>query len=445
MSKLFNKLNLEPFFFPEDVIDKAPDAKGINTNDKDDVVKFLGEEDDDEPIDLESKKKDKKEDKEDKKEGKKDKDEDKDEEEDTEEEDEDEEDDDLAELEDDLEEPDEEMLELTTPVSRREILKEFPKLFEKFPYLEKAYYREQQYTKLFPNPSDAKVAIDKADTWDKFENDLGNGDTEKMLTAVKQASPKAFNKLVDNYLETLSKVDKSAYEHVFGNITKHIIYSMVSRGKKNNDEDLVSAAEMLNKFMFNSDEYEPPKKLSTEEDKDSADNKIKNERAEFLKERFGVASSELTDRVNTIFKATIEGNIDKKDSMTPFVKKAATKEALDTLENLINRDTRFKSLVDRLWESAIENNFNKDSMDKLKKAFVSKARTLLPSVLKKARMEASRGTGKKVKDKDENDNDSEDSKDTKESSDRSSRTPRKAAKGSEIPKGMSSLEYLMQD
>lgn len=58
--------------------------------------------------------------------------------------------DELKELEEELEGPKEEDLELTTPVRRKEILKKYPTLFKDFPYLEKAYYREQQFTKYFP-------------------------------------------------------------------------------------------------------------------------------------------------------------------------------------------------------------------------------------------------------------------------------------------------------
>ena len=45
-------------------------------------------------------------------------------------------------------------------VSRREILKEFPELFKKFPYLESAYYRNLQFTEYFSKPEDAKSALD---------------------------------------------------------------------------------------------------------------------------------------------------------------------------------------------------------------------------------------------------------------------------------------------
>jgi hypothetical protein len=52
-------------------------------------------------------------------------------------------DEELKEIEEELEPPTEEQLELVTPVRRKEILTKYPNLFKDFPYLEKAYYREQ--------------------------------------------------------------------------------------------------------------------------------------------------------------------------------------------------------------------------------------------------------------------------------------------------------------
>ena len=64
--------------------------------------------------------------------------------------DDDEEKDDLDDLEEDLKEPDDEDLELMTPARRKDILKEFPDLFKKFPELERSYFRERKYTELLP-------------------------------------------------------------------------------------------------------------------------------------------------------------------------------------------------------------------------------------------------------------------------------------------------------
>jgi hypothetical protein len=408
---------------------------------KDDIIDFLGSDDDkkDDIIPLDDK--DKKDDKDDKKPEKKADDKEKSEED---EEIEDDEDDELKELEEELEEVDEDKLELTTPTSRREILKKYPKLFKDFPNLEKAYYREQEYTKILPTISDAKDAVDKAQTLDKFEQDLVTGNTETILKAVKENTPKSFNKIVDDYLGALSRVDEKAYLHVTGNIVKHTIVAMVQEGRKTQNEALESAAAILNQFVFGSSTFTPPKKLSSDEkpEVDEKEAKITEREKEFTQQRYKTASKELNTKVNNSFKATIEANIDPKESMSDYVKKTASREALEELETLISKDTRFKVIIDKLWERALKEDFSSESVDKIRGAFISKARTLLPSVIKKARNEALKGMGKRVRDNDDEPHPRKGSKKDDESRQRNDSNDRSKR---EVPKGMTSLEFLMSD
>src|SRR6187401_409402 len=111
-----------------------------------------------------------------------------------------EEDDELKEIEEELKGPSEEDLELMTPVRRKEILAKYPKLFKDFPYLEKAYYREQQFTEINPTIEDARVASEKAKIMDIVEREIMSGDITSVLAAAKDENQEAFYKVVDNYL-----------------------------------------------------------------------------------------------------------------------------------------------------------------------------------------------------------------------------------------------------
>lgn len=353
-----------------------------------------------------------------------------------------EEEDELKEIEQELEGPTEEQLELVPPVRRQEILKAYPDLFKKFPYLEKAYYREQQFTEILPTIQDAKEAVDKAQTLDKFERDLVDGNTEKMLKAVKYESPEAFNRIVDNYMTTLASVDKDAHMHVVGNTIKHTIMAMVKESRASDNEALQTAAQILNQFVFGSSDFSPPSQLSKGKTEDnSRDIEFQKKEQAFINKQFDSSRNDLNTRINTTLKNTIDVNIDPKNSMSDYVKRNASREALESLESYIEKDTRFKSLLDRLWEVAFKKNFSKESTDNIKSAYLSKAKTLLPSVIKKARNEALRGIGKHVVDSEEEKSDK---------SPISSGRPRststgKITKASEIPRDMKTLDYLNSD
>jgi len=340
----------------------------------------------------------------------------------------------IKEDEEDKEEIDEE-LDLIAPVKRKEILGKYPQLFKDFPYLERAYYKEQQYTDLLPTIDDAKEAVQKSQMLDRFENDLAQGNTKVILEAIKKTDPESFNRVVDNYLITLEDVDKDAYVHVLGNIMKNTIVSMVQEAKVSANEKLMETANILHQFIFGTSEFKPATKLASDKSPDSAEERLKKDREAFTKERFDTARGDLDTRVKNTIKSTISENIDPKGDMTDYVKKNAIREALEELEGSIESDDRFTQILNGLWKKAFETNFSKPSLDKIRSAYLSKAKMLLPSTIKKVRNEALRGTGHKVKKEDDK-----------------GHLPvsrnvgsRKTSEPKEMSKKMSTLDYLMQD
>lgn len=453
MFKRFSN-NWQPFY----AADSDAGAGGSGEMSKEDIITYLNsDDDDDKDADDKSDDLDEEPDESDKSTKGKDKDksekktrsEKKGEESDDDDSDEDDEDIDLEELEESLEEPDDEKLELVTPVSRARILKKYPNIFKDFPYLEKAYFREQQFTEIFPHPTDAKEALEKAETLDRFERDLFSGNTETILKAIKGETPQAFAKLVDNYLPTLAKIDNDAHTHVVGNVIKQTIMAMVKNGRNSGNEALSTAAQILNQFVFGSSDFEPPQKLSREEPEREDEEKVqlRRERETLIRQRFTEARDDLNTRVNNSIKATIEQNIDPRNTMSDYVRRNAVRDAVEQVDSLIAKDTRFKVIVDKLWERSFKENFSKGSLDNIRKAYVTKAKTLLDTVIKKSRNEALRGMGKRVKeDKDTSDKSSnKDQRRSKSDDDERPRSRNSSGKSPAIPKGMSTLDYLMAD
>ena len=353
--------------------------------------------------------------------------------------------DELAELEDELKPPTEEQLELVTPVRRREILKKYPELFKDFPYLEKAYYREQQFTELLPTIDEAKAAVEKSKILDRFESEIiGQGNTENILRAAREENPQAFLKIVDDYLPALARVDANAYTHVLANVTKHTIIAMVTEARKSNNPALQSAAQILNQYVFGSSDWKPPVQLSQETPENPQQQQINAREQELIRSGFNNTLTDLNTRVNNTLRNTIAEHIDPRKSMTEYVRKNASKDALETLNDLIKKDSRFVSLTDKLWERAVEQNFSQAAKDDIKRAYLSKARTLLPSVIKKARNDALRGMGKRV-----SDDDSEEQTPSKgpiaPGRPRSQSSSGKVKDAKDIPRGMKTLDFLNAD
>jgi len=351
--------------------------------------------------------------------------------------------DELKEIEEEIKLPSEEDLELTTPVRRKEILAKYPTLFKDFPYLEKAYYREQQFTEVFPTIQDARISAEKAQILDAAEKQVMNGDITMFLQAAKAENDEAFNKIADNYLPTLRKVDQQAYYHVLGNVIKDTIITMVREGRNLGDQGapLTAAANVLNQFIFGSQQFTPPGRLSKPVDPQVTQvrQQVQQERQQQVMHTFTNVRDDLQTRADNVLRSTIDGHIDPNKTMTEYVKEHATKEAFDKLEDLIGQDTRFRGMLDKLWERAFKSGFDKESTDRIKSAYLSKAKTLLPSVIKSARNKALR----------ERSDSNQDLMASKKGPIARGSSPRpssgKFRKASDIPRSMSTLDVLMSD
>lgn len=432
---LFNKISY-PLYSPDDTL--------VNTNtgdlSKDDVIDFLNTDDDttEEVIDLKPKKEVKTKD--------------------ANEEEElvnDDKTDELDEIEDELKEPTDDDLEITLHVSRREIKTKYPTFFKEFPSVEKALYREQAFTEVFPTVADAKDAYSKADTLNRFETDLGNGNIEDVLKAVKGEDPNAFNKIVDNYLPTLLKLDDKAYYHVVGQVFQSQVSHMINEANKAGDTEegntLKAAARIFYQFTFGTTDFKPLGKLATEAT--AKDNSVDKERESYNEQRFNDARTELGNKVSNIIKGTIDQHIDPNDSMSEYVRKTAVKDALGRVDELIRKDSRFKAILDKAWEYAAKNGYNQESKDKIRQATLSKAKTILPTVIKQIRAEALKGTNKRTNNKEDDEivesevarkaNLNRPKDKDKSTVNRSGGNEREQAK--QIPRGTRTLDFLMKD
>lgn len=426
-----NSFTFKNFMYPDEGVGiEAP----IEKLDKNEMLEFLSDDVQEETIELDNKTPVK---------GKPEKEEKEEEVEKEENEEAEGEEDELKELEEELKGPDEEELELIAPVRRKEILKKYPNIFKDFPYLNNAYYREQQFTEIFPNPKEAREAQEKADILDKFDADIKTGNLDKAVAAAKASGEKAFNNLVDNYLPNLAKVDKDAYHHVVGNIIKTTTIQMLQEARNSGNEDLQAAARLLNQFVFGTDKINHPTNLTQASSGDTKkEDEIARREQEFNDRQYEAAANDVSGRISNVLKSTIEANIDPKSSMTDFVKKHSVIEAQQKLVSLLTSDKRLGMLIDKLWEQSAKENFSRNSIDKIKSAYLSRAKSLLPAVIKGARIEALKASNRTVKEE-TTPNKGHLPVGRTTTSSNGGKSP--SQKAQEIPAGMSSMEYIMKD
>ncbi len=233
---------------------------------------------------------------------------------------------------------------------------------------------------------------------------------------------------------------------VVGNIVRTTVANMLE-ASKDGDKDLEAAAKIVNKFIFGNDKLVGPSRLSNDKPVNEEDKKVSDREQQLIQRQFESSRDDLNIRVANVIKSTISANIDPKESMSDYVRRNASREAQEKLELALEGDKRLGQIIDKLWENSFKENFSKSSLYKIKSAYLSRAKTLLPGVIKQARNEALKGIGKRVKEDSEEETGKKGSLPVGRTSSTSSNTGGKSEreKAKAIPAGVSTRDYLMQD
>ncbi len=327
------------------------------------------------------------------------------------------------------------------PPAKKAILKEYPDFFKKFPSIEKVLFRDKEINELFGSFDNAREAANKIQQVDAFEAQLLKGDTTNLLSSIKNADTKAFDRIVDDYLPMLQKVDNEAYLEVCGNLGKQIIMGMVKQGRNAKNVKLIEAAEMLNQYLFMSSEFEEPTRRTKESDKDE-DTELKNERQQFQQERFETAKNDISTRIDNALSSTISKFIDPRGNLSEYEKNKAVEDTLSRLHNRVGRDSGFRNTLNNLWRTAFKNKYSPDSMNAIRKAYLGKSKVVLQAVIKEVRSEVLRGRNVRGK------SDNEDTPTTKSETkpkQNAGRPSQQRSKANERKPGQSIQDYFMQD
>jgi len=326
-------------------------------------------------------------------------------------------------------------LEFEDIPKRQEILKEFPDFFKKFPSIEKVIYREQQYAEVFPTVEEAKSAMEEVNIFHRFQSDLSEGNISTLLRAVNEADSKAYNALVGNFLGTLKAIDTNAYFDTVNDVIKTALKGTYDMAKKNGDEQLEIATQLLHKFLYQTPEISGPKERRIE--KSPEQEKFEKDRESFARRQQESAVNDVTNRINNIAKSWIERNIDPRNEMIPRLKAAAIDDALRMLDSSIASDTRFRQLISGKWEASAKADYSEQSKLDIRNALISKAKSVLPQIVRSVRANAMKGQATRTREA------------SVKRDDRPVERGRPATSGKrekgKIPQGMSTMDYIMSD
>ena len=284
--------------------------------------------------------------------------------------------------------------------SLRTINEAYPDFFKKFPAMRDVYFREAEYSKIYPTIDDAKEANENNAAFQNIRQDLFTGDGSKLLGAVKNQDPKALQRFAGSFLTTLLKVDNDAFWRAANPLVEDVARGMMQKGINEGNESMQNAARYLSHYFFGNIEVAEGKRTTVQQEQPKSD--VAKEREEWENQRQmefrGTIEKDLRGQLNDIIVGidlrTGKSKLDPNDVLSPFIRQTIIERVIADIGQTLQADNQHIRYMDSLWDRARTNGRTDSDKDRIVQAYLARARALAPQLRSKYVSEA---LGKRVR------------------------------------------------
>jgi hypothetical protein len=270
----------------------------------------------------------------------------------------------------------------------------FPGFFKQFPALRDMYFREAEYSKLFPTVDDAKEANENNTAFNEIRESVFQGNGNKFFSAIKEVSEKDLEKFSTTVLSTLFQVHPQSFWRAANPLVEDIAKNMFEKGKKEGNESLQNAARYLSDYFFGNTEIAEGKKTSIIKVED--DSGVKQEREKFDNEKSVVFKGTIETDVRSQLVSLIEGKDSKtgKSRLDPdsvfsnFIRTTIIDRVIEDLGSQLTLDKDHIRYMDSLWNKAKQSGRTDADKARIISAYLARAKSLVPSLRSKYVSEA---------------------------------------------------------
>lgn len=275
----------------------------------------------------------------------------------------------------------------------KEINEKFPEFFKRFPSMKDMYYREAEYSKIFPTIDDAKEAGENDKAFQSIREDVFEGDGTKFFSAIKEAGDKSLEEFGSKILPALFKVSPESFWKAANPFVEDIARSMFNKGVKEKDENLQNAARYLADHFLGDVAFAEGKKTTVV--KIEKDDTVKKEREEFDREKHttfatGVQSNAKVELLKLIDSPGKNGKsrLDPDGVLSPFIKATIIDRIVADIGSQLESDKNHNRFMDSLWNSAKKNGRTDEDKSRIVSAYLARAKGLIPILRSKYVSEA---------------------------------------------------------
>jgi len=279
----------------------------------------------------------------------------------------------------------------------RQLVAKYPKLFKDFPGLRSTFFRERDYSKLFPTVEDARESYEQLNKLKAGEQRISQADPGDFIELLGEYDVNKQRSFIQNFLPALLSKNRPAFQAVTEPVIKHMIKSAFNDGKRNGNNNLMNSALNVHEWMFGDDKIDAPTPRAQQptNEADPEKERLRAENQEILRGQH----QNFVDSILTNSSKTITNIVQKNlpDEVSPFLGRSITRDVMDELASVLRDDPAHRSNMERLLKQAAQNRYSTEWKDRVASAYLSRAKLALPTIIKKVRSAALKGTNLKAR------------------------------------------------
>lgn len=235
------------------------------------------------------------------------------------------------------------------------------------------FHREKAFTETFPTVEEAKIAADKAGSFDYIATELSNGNVAALVQNLNSEELTLFSK---NVLGSLREADENAFKLATAPIISELLHSAVEYAKSNNDENLEKSAYNIAKLLFGVKFGQLPPRGNNRPNPE-----VERERAKFVDATNRLAAQQKGQFLESADKS-IKNRLEKEilsglsDVENEYLKKGILRDTLDEVKSLLNNDKAFNEQMGRLVSQAEKSGYAPEHMTRVVSAYLNRAKAI---------------------------------------------------------------------
>lgn len=267
----------------------------------------------------------------------------------------------------------------------KEIKSKFPNFFKEFPEMREVYFREREFTNLFPTVEDAQEAFNQSVAFQAIERDLRQGSVSSLIQALSAVDPEATERLAENFLYDVYERSPDLYYRVLNPILERFVKAVYDEGQRTNNESYKAAALYFSQFAWGHTDIdklgkEQPQRVDPKLEQEKQ--KLIQQRAQIESQRYQEVHSQVSARAQKLLLNEIVKDIAGVKFDNNYVRDSVVRDIFSRINEVLTADSNHMRLMHSLWQKAYREGFSPESRNRLVTTLLARAKRIMPAIRK---------------------------------------------------------------